>query len=41
MTICEYCGADIGPVICCLTRFLLLECLYGDDEIEDKSCCEE
>ena len=40
MTICEYCGADIGPVICCLTRFLLLECLYGA-ETEDKSCYEE
>ena len=31
MEICEFCGAEIGPVICCLTRFLVLECLHGDE----------
>ena len=32
MEICEFCGAEIGPVICCLTRFLVLECLHGDEQ---------
>ena len=34
---CQFCGAEIGPVICCLTRFLFIECLLlqaADEEAE-------